>query len=276
MSIAIGPSSRMLQRRGRAFRVADVVLVLAAGAVMWWAPYALVSSWFASGAQHIHRVHDIGVGVLITGTILAALVAEIVHAERKIAGLHQLIVGALAFAIGGAISNNGIAWFGAALLVPIALLWLLHPARGEFLARPEPVSKPLAILAFGYAVPLCWYASNVASFQRHGSPLDPHVKQGHWATMAAMAIGIVLLMLLAAMRTHGWRLPAWCAGVSLSLTGAASVLYHHYAGSFGSFWGTAALVAGAFYILAAEKQYAVDSGRFGDPYSSAGKQMPNV
>jgi hypothetical protein len=155
---------------------------------------------------------------------------------------------------------------------------LLHPARGEFLARPEHVSKPLAILALGFALPLCWYANNVAALQRNGSPLDPHVKEGHWATMAAMAIGIVLMMILASMRTHGWRLPAWCAGARLSVMGAASVLYHNYAGSFGSFWGAAALVGGALYILAAERQYAVDTGRFGDPYSRAlpGQQVSDV
>src|SRR5205823_2437591 len=121
-------------------------------------------------------------------------------------------------------------------------------------------SKPLAILAIGYAVPLGWYATTMARLQRTGAPLDPHVSEGHWAGMAALGIAIIALMLLASIRTHGWRLPAWSAGLALAVVGAASIMFDTYAGSFGSVWGAAALTGGVLFILAAEKQHNVDTG----------------
>ena len=51
--------------------------------------------------------------------------------------------------------------------------------------------------------------------------------------MTAMAIALPLTGLLAAFRTPGWRIPAWCAGAAAIVFGLASVVFPNYRGSAG-------------------------------------------
>jgi hypothetical protein len=71
-------------------------------------------------------------------------------------------------------------------------------------------------------------------------------------TMAAMAIAIAMAGMLAAMRTEGWRIPAWCSGAALMVFGLASIVFPDYRGSAGSAWGALAIVGGALFVLLAE------------------------
>jgi CHASE2 domain-containing sensor protein len=110
----------------------------------------------------------------------------------------------------------------------------------------------LAGLVIVGAVPLIGYALTTSSFQRNGLPTDPHVSMHHWTTMATMAIAIVLVGALASLRTDGWRIPAWSAGLALCVFGLGSMIYPDYAGSAGSFWGGLGLVGGLIFILTSE------------------------
>src|SRR2546426_400746 len=53
------------------------------------------------------------------------------------------------------------------------------------------------------------------------------------STMAAMAIAIVLAGLLAALPTHAWRIPAWCAGTAAIVFGLASIAFPDQRGAAG-------------------------------------------
>ena len=72
------------------------------------------------------------------------------------------------------------------------------------------------------------------------------------ATMAAMAIAIVLTGLLAALQTRGRRIPAWCAGTAAMVFGLASVVFPTYRGSAGRGWGAVAVGGGFLFIAVAE------------------------
>jgi hypothetical protein len=104
-----------------------------------------------------------------------------------------------------------------------------------------------------------WFGLHAASLQRNGLPADPHVQMGHWATMCAMAIGIVLVGLLASARLPGRRFTAWCAGLGAAVYGLASIVFHRfpstpvpYPGSEGVAWGLVALFGGLAFIALAE------------------------
>jgi hypothetical protein len=68
---------------------------------------------------------------------------------------------------------------------------------------------------------------------------------------------------LVSTRTSGWRLPAWCAGLAMGMTGAVSIWLPGAVSSFDRVWGTAALLWGVAFIVTAEvlhRQAAVVDG----------------
>ena len=72
------------------------------------------------------------------------------------------------------------------------------------------------------------------------------------STMAAMAIAIVLAGLLASLKPHGWRIPAWCAGMAVVVYGLASVVFPDHPGAEERGWGSLAIAGGVLFIAAAE------------------------
>ena len=100
------------------------------------------------------------------------------------------------------------------------------------------------------AVPFITYALSMAG-QARVLVAPPHHTQ-RLATMAAMAIAVVLVGLLAAFQTKGWRIPAWCAGMATIVFGLASVVFPSYQGSAGREWGALAVGGGVLFIAVAE------------------------
>jgi hypothetical protein len=81
--------------------------------------------------------------------------------------------------------------------------------------------------------------------------------------MAAVAIAVVLLGLLAAARTQGWRLPAWSAGTAAIIVGLASCVLPDVPGSVGQACGALAVVWGVLFVAVAEWQGRRVAGRGG-------------
>jgi hypothetical protein len=167
--------------------------------------------------QARNQVLDAGWG-LVFGVILPlGLLAQLHRPERRIAGLQQTAVVAFAVAIAGA---AGEAWGYLALAAGIAgacaLLVLLHPARRTFLAQGQRLDAVMLALAGVAAVPALVYARRMASAQRRDLPPADAVSNGlhHWTVMTALALIVLLLVLLAAVRTSGWRIPATSASVA--------------------------------------------------------------
>jgi hypothetical protein len=76
----------------------------------------------------------------------------------------------------------------------------------------------------------------------------------HWPGMAAVAVAIILVGVLAALRIRGWRVSAWTAGLALAYYGLVSVLSPGDASSGGSLWGGLAIAWGIAFIILAERQ----------------------
>ena len=166
--------------------------------------------------QARNQVLDVGWGALFGVILPLGLLAQLRRPERRIAGVQQTAVVALALAVAGAAGEQ---WRYLALAGGVAglcaILLALHPARRTFLQRgrrPEPMLLALAAVA---TVPALVYAWRMASAARRGLPPADAVSNGlhHWTVMTALALVVPLLALLAAMGTSGWRIPAISASL---------------------------------------------------------------
>jgi hypothetical protein len=204
--------------------------------------------------QARNQVLDAGWGVVFGVILPLGLLAQLRRPERRIAGIQQTAVVAFVLAVAGAAGEE---WWYLALAAGIsgacAVLLALHPARHTFLARgqhPDPVMLGLAALA---AVPSLVYAWRMASAQRRDLPPADAVSNGlhHWTVMTALALLVLLLVLLAALHTKGWRIPAISASLAAAGWAISCVLApESAAGSEGHAWAWA-VIAWAVVTLAA-------------------------
>lgn len=236
-------------------RIAFQALAAIFAAMTWGLLFgvAVVIAWIDKDEGGIHRVHDMGFGALYGVILTVGLVAQLWRAERRISAFYQILAVAVATVVAGGLATRGYVLLGGFVAIAWAVLLALHPNRSAVL-RParERISAPLAALAVLGAIPLLRYASSMARLERNGLSIDPHVSQDHWTTMAAMAIGIVFVGLLSALRLRGWRISAWSTGVAAFLFGLVSVVYPRWPGAEGTGWGLAAVAGGLMFIGAAE------------------------
>jgi hypothetical protein len=220
----------------------------------------LVIGWFDTDEGGIHRVHDLGFGILYGIVVAGAFFALLRRPEDKPSVFLQVIAAALAVTIAALVSADpGYLTIAVALLVASAILLALHPGRDEVLHPKPRLSPVMSAFVLAGAIPLVWFGLTSARLQRDGSPLDPHVLMGHWTTMASMAFGLVAVGLLASARIRGWRFTAWCAGLGTAVYGLGSIVFHRfpgtdvtYAGSEGIGWGLVALIGGLAFVAVAE------------------------
>ncbi len=239
--------------RPRAFRLIAVVVGVLFGLALFGFP-ALILGWFEGGERLVHRVHDLGGGILVG--ILLAVPLFAVAARRQVAPLYQVALASLGGLVAAALAADPV-WLVIGFLpgaVAVGtLLAIGGPAFRARFVRPERRPSPiLAALAVAAAVPLTAYALSMAELQRLGVEGDSHVDEHHWAQMAALAITLALVGLLASLRMPGWLVPARCAGLAAMVLGLASVVFPNYAGSAGDTWGLVALVGGAVFLGASE------------------------
>jgi hypothetical protein len=201
----------------------------------------------------VHRLHDLGPGIVLAVVMAPAAFALLGARKRSIAGLQQAAAVVIAWTIAGALSRTFDPLFGMFLVLTV-LLAVLHPARGRLLALPRRPSLVMGLIAVAAAVPLILYAANQAGLQRWTVQSNPHAAEAHYAGMAEMALAFVLVAFVGASRTDGWRLPAWCAGLAAAAFGAASVGTPYVEGSFGTSGGVIAILGGIAFIAAAAVQ----------------------
>jgi hypothetical protein len=181
------------------------------------------------------------------------VVVQLRGPERKIAGVQQTFLVTPALLIGSAIASDSQNLVPALILLPtIAILLALHPARAEFFRRGAAPSRTLLAITVIGAVPLVAYALDMGAQARDLVGPPHHVQR--LSTMAAMAVAIVLSGLLAALRTRGWRIPAWSAGGAAIVFGLASAVFPDQTGAVGRGWGGLAITGGVLFIAAAERE----------------------
>jgi len=138
------------------------------------------------------------------------------------------------------------------LMPAVGILLALHPAREQFLRRGAGFSRKLLAITILGAIPLITYALDMGA-QAQDLVGPPHHVQ-RLSTMAAMAIAIVLIGLLAAFKTRGWRIPAWGAGTAAIVFGLASMAFPDDPGALGRGWGGLAVAGGVLFIAVAESE----------------------
>jgi hypothetical protein len=204
--------------------------------------------------QARNQVLDAGWGLVFGLVLPIGLLAQLRRPERRIAGIQQTGIVALALALAAVL---GTAWWYLGLAAGIAgacaVLLALHPARRTFLRRGRGLEPAMLALAALAAVPSLVYAGRMASAQRRDLPPADAVSNGlhHWAVMTALGLLVLLLVLLAGLRTAGWRIPAFSASIAAGGWAISCLLApDSAAGSEGHAWAWAAL-AWAVLVLAA-------------------------
>jgi hypothetical protein len=207
--------------------------------------------WFESVEGVAGPVTDLGYGALVGIILTMGLVVQLRVPEEKIAGVQQAALVIPALLIGSALAADSQNAVVALVLVPaLGILLALHPARREFVARRAGLSPKLLVIAVLGAIPLGAYALDMGAEARDLVGPPHHVQR--LSTMAAMAIAIVLAGGLAALRTQGWRIPAWSAGTAAIVFGLASVVFPDQRGAEGRGWGVVAIAGGVLFITVAE------------------------
>lgn len=246
-------SSEMSRAQRVAFLVLGVFLLAFVALLADGVP-SLVRGWIATGEDVIHRVHDIQHGVFMG--IVAAVAVAVQLGRPSPAGAQQVGLVAVTFVVamigGGLFGPESAPVF--IFLVLVAAYLAVHPDRDRLLAGGEP-SAPLALLAVVGGIPLLWYAWGQLATQGAAPATDPHVaEEPHYAGAASATIVLTLLVVAAARRPEGWRMPAWSAGVGAVVLGVGSLLFPAYVSSFGRVWGAAVLVWGLAVIVVTEHQ----------------------
>jgi uncharacterized membrane protein (DUF485 family) len=249
-------SARVHPPRWTARRVAfttwTTILVIVFG-VMFFGLTSLALAWFQTLEGVAGPVTELGYGVLVGVILTVGVASQLRAAEHKIAGVQQAALAVPALLIGSALAADSQNLEAAAIVAfGVGILVVLHPARGEFPRRGYALSRPLFAIVVVGAIPSVVYAIEMGR-QAQDLVGPPHHVQ-RLATMSAMAIAIALVGLLASLRTRGWRIPAWSAGVAAIAFGLASVAYPDHPGAVGMAWGGATLVGGILFIAVAERE----------------------
>jgi hypothetical protein len=167
--------------------------------------------------QERNQVLDAGWGAVFGVVLPLGLLALVRSPERRIAGVQQTAAVALALALAGAVGES---WRWLVLAAGVAgvsaVLVALHPARQDFGLQGRQPDRKMLVLAAAAAGPSLVYVWRMASAQRRDLPPADAVSNGlhHWTVMAALALVVLLLVVLSALRTSGWRIPAISASIA--------------------------------------------------------------
>ncbi len=184
------------------------------------------------------------------------LVSQIRRAEKRIAGLQQAGIGIFCLRVAGVIGARVEPAIGAVLLLlVVAVLVAVHPARREVF-RPGPgIDEPVLAFSVLAGVPAIGYAVSMLDLAAEAGPscfFGQCAGGDRLAEMAAAAIAIVLVGGLAGFKTPGWRLPLWSAGMGAVVIGSISIVLTDVPGSLGIGWGFLAVIWGVVFIVIGE------------------------
>lgn len=224
---------------------------------------ALTIAMWATDPNYTHTNPVVDLAFLALGGILVTVGVASQVRGGHVAGLQQAVLALLAFSAAGWLGGRIEPFVGPILLlVAVAPLGALHPRHGRLLAAGEGVSRPLLALALLAAVPAAVYAAGMLAQARGAGPscfLGQCVQGDRLAEAAALAVAVVLVALLASLRTPGWSLPAWCAGVSAVVLGAASWAFPGEPGALAAWAAAATVFWGVAFVAVASIQGNTDA-----------------
>lgn len=256
MAAVVSLAREASRSRMIAFYVFTVIAALFFGGLRFGVP-TLVVSWFVADPEG-HRIHEIGSGITQGLLLTGALLLPLRGASRKIAAAQQAVIvaavllGSLLIGAAGTLGSQPARLFQ--LLLAMALIAIptwLHPVRADLFKRGT-VSWPMLALAALVGLGAVSYAAGQLAMQLTVS--DAHTRGLHYSSSAATALAIAAVALLASLRTTGWRIPAWMAGIAAILYGVAGVLYPDTSSSLGQSGGAAAMLMGIAFIALDERE----------------------
>jgi hypothetical protein len=192
------------------------------------------------------------------GAIIAlGLISQVRSPEHNIAGIQQAIIAIVALGVAGVVGARVEPAVGSLiLLLVVAVVVTFHPHRRAILPADLSIdARTLAVSALA-AIPAFWYAASMLALATNAGPscfLGRCAGGDRLAEMAATAVAVVLVGVLSALRTPGWRLSLWSAGGSGVLIGVSSLALDDVVGSLGHGWGFLAVVWGVLLITTGER-----------------------
>jgi hypothetical protein len=215
-----------------------------------------IGLWLANQNLVTTPVSDLSffaLGALIVGV---GFIVQLRAPERHVAGVQQALLGLLALAVAGLIGMRKEPLTGGLLfLLAATILAALHPARRELFKLGRSQSPLMAAMSILVAIPAFGYAAGMLVLARQAGPscfLGRCAHGDRFAEMAATAVAIVLVGMLAALKTPGWRVSAWCAGAAAIVVGLASIALPDAPGALGQAWGAFALTWGVLFVAMTE------------------------
>lgn len=209
----------------------------------------VVTAWYTDVGPH--RLHDLNFLAMVWLGLLG-LVVQLYEPEERVtaAVIPVLVMGplaAMALTTGSPIAMLPVV-FTAVGLVVLAL----HPAGRSLvrLDRVEPLDRRLLGLVGVATLPLLAYAAD--QFVRQYTAADDHAALVHYGAMGLLAVLVLLLAGLAAVRRRDWRFAACSAGVLAVYLGASSIAFPGLASSVGPVWGGLAVVWGIAFVVGVE------------------------
>ena len=211
----------------------------------------LIIGWFETPYGVSTPVSELSHRALAGIIITVGLLVQLRSPARRIAGVQQAVLGILAFLITAVIGGRQEPLQESLLfLAAVAILVALHPAGREFFKPGARLTPALAAISVLGAIPAVGYAvSMLVQARQFVGP--PHYAD-RFAEMAAAAIAIVLVGMLASLKSQGWSISAWSAGAASIVVGMASVVFPDAPGGVGRVWGTLAVGAGVLFLVLAE------------------------
>jgi len=220
--------------------------------VLMWLPDQTLSAMFEEDVPNIaaHRTHFVSVGILAWAVVLA-IAAQLRRPERRVAQMLQLLAITIGAAVVYALSGTAGEWLveEGTLLLPVALLVLLHPRARDFWRKPG-FDHLLARLAAVAAIPWAVFIVVNGRQQLLNVAGDSHAEMEHWATAALMGIVIVVSAFLGSSDHDGWRLPAWVAAAASVVYGVHSLVFPGLASALALVWAVAAIAWGVAFVAA--------------------------
>lgn len=256
-AIAVAGTSRR-QRIG--FYVSAAIGALLFGGLFFGVP-SLIGTWVSPDPEG-HRIHNLAHGITSGFLLTVAFLVQLRSPERRIAAMQQaLTVAALLivpFVVFTAVSpptemQTMIVAFMAIAVIAVAAPAVLHPARAELFRRGR-TSVPMLALAAVAGLGAAYYAGVQLGLQFDAPRGEIHAKDFHYGGAAFTALGIAALGVLAALRTSGWRIVAWSAGIGAALFGLAGMVFPDALSSPGPSAGAAAILVGIAFIALAERE----------------------
>ena len=219
--------------------IAWVMAVSALGFGLFTIAFGIVSP-----AQEIHAIHNVVVASLLIVLSAPPAIAVARAPNRSVRAL--VILGAVAIA---SLATMALSLTLDPFTLPFALLigvlWAIVPSRDGAIPAGRPSWIMLVLVAA--AAPLVLYALGQAELQRTDSSSE-HAAFFHWVETSFYAVAILLLGLLAALRSVAFRMAAWMAGLAMAILGAASLLLAQHASALPPPWSWAALLGGVAFL----------------------------